>query len=502
MEMEMPLMEFQRATGFDSANWGFESEEITEFLRSFDDFSYEKVGNRVSQDHTEFGLINRLRSVQLDDDVSVEPYALWGTMGDVATASDLINDSFDEARSALVQPRQLYPRSEFHFSRNSLLGGSCSETVESLCNDFWENPFDSGDPWEMGSAPISPQTVLQPPIGKNSWGLKSPRSHHKLYTASLGNCSSIAAVAKDQQGCRHLQRVLDEGSDEEREMIFNEILYHMPELMVNPFGNYLVQKVLDVCTDQQRLEIVYILTAQPAEIVNIAMNMHGTRALQKLIEIVKNEEEISLVSSVIQANFLNLATDGNANHVVQRCLRHFSYEQSRFIFEAAAKYCIEIATHRHGCCVLQQCIAYSTGQHKENLLTEVSLNALALAQDAYGNYAVQYILDMVNHSAIETIKFRLKGNYGQLSMQKFSSNVVEKCLRVFDETGKKMIISELLSVSCFDLLMQDPYANYVIQSALLVCKGQLRNTLADAIRSRPALRSNPYCRRIFNLVKK
>ena len=83
---------------------------------------------------------------------------------------------------------------------------------------------------------------------------------------------------------------------------------------------------------------------------------------------------------------------------------------------------------------------------------------------------MQYLLDTQQYSAFEMLKSKFKGNYARMSMQKFSSNVVEKCLRVFDDGGRKMIVSELLSVSSFDLLMQDPFANYVIQCALVVCK--------------------------------
>ena len=64
---------------------------------------------------------------------------------------------------------------------------------------------------------------------------------------------------------------------------------------------------------------------------------------------------------------------------------------------------------------------------------------------------------------------QFKGNYVPLSMQKFSSHVVEKCLKHFEETRPR-IIRELLSVSHFEQLLQDPYANYVIQSALAVTK--------------------------------
>lgn len=82
------------------------------------------------------------------------------------------------------------------------------------------------------------------------------------------------------------------------------------------------------------------------------------------------------------------------------------------------------------------------------------------------NYVVQYIVDLNNPLASAKLVSQFEGKYVQLSVQKFSSNVVEKCLRVFGEDARATIITELLSVSHFEQLLQDPYANYVIRSAL------------------------------------
>jgi len=56
----------------------------------------------------------------------------------------------------------------------------------------------------------------------------------------------------------------------------------------------------------------------------------------------------------------------------------------QFIFEAAAKYCADIATHRNGCCVMQRCVAYSAGEYQTHLAHEICANGLLLAQDAFG----------------------------------------------------------------------------------------------------------------------
>lgn len=56
----------------------------------------------------------------------------------------------------------------------------------------------------------------------------------------------------------------------------------------------------------------------------------------------------------------------------------------QFIFDGAVMYCVDIATHRHGCCVLQKCIREFTGEHQEKLVAVVAANGFKLAQDPYG----------------------------------------------------------------------------------------------------------------------
>lgn len=48
--------------------------------------------------------------------------------------------------------------------------------------------------------------------------------------------------------------------------------------------------------------------------------------------------------------------------------------------------CVEVATHRHGCCVLQRCIDHASDHQRIQLVNEITYNALTLVQDPYGNY--------------------------------------------------------------------------------------------------------------------
>lgn len=91
----------------------------------------------------------------------------------------------------------------------------------------------------------------------------------------LGLQGIIYFMAKDQYGCRFLQKKFDEGTTQDVQLIFNEIIDHVVELMVNPFGNYLVQKLMEVCSEEQRMQIVLMVTEDPRVLVRICLNTHG-----------------------------------------------------------------------------------------------------------------------------------------------------------------------------------------------------------------------------------
>jgi hypothetical protein len=119
---------------------------------------------------------------------------------------------------------------------------------------------------------------------------------------------------------------------------------------------------------------------EKGQIVEVALNTHGTRAVQKLIETLTSREQRALVISALGPGVVSLIKDLNGNHVVQRCLQRLGPDDSQFVYDAAAAHCTEIATHRHGCCVLQRCIDFATPTQKTELVGEIARHALPLSQ--------------------------------------------------------------------------------------------------------------------------
>ncbi|TVY49376.1 Pumilio domain-containing protein [Lachnellula occidentalis] len=304
----------------------------------------------------------------------------------------------------------------------------------------------------------------------------------------------IYSLCKDQHGCRYLQKKLEDRDPNQVHMIWLETNQHVIELMTDPFGNYLCQKLLEYCNDDER---TVLIENASHDLVRIALNQHGTRALQKMIEFISTPGQVQTIISALRYRVVELIQDLNGNHVIQKCLNKLSPTDAQFIFDAVGTNCIDVGTHRHGCCVLQRCIDHASGEQKAWLIRQISNNAFLLVQDPFGNYVVQYILDLNEPIFTEPLVAMFSGRVGQLSKQKFSSNVIEKCLRCAQEPSKDMLIEEMLQPSELDRLLRDSFANYVIQTALDYANPAMKVRLIEAIRPYlPAIRTTPYGRRI------
>ncbi|GER42158.1 pumilio 12 [Striga asiatica] len=327
-------------------------------------------------------------------------------------------------------------------------------------------------------------------------------SSRRLIYSSLAELrGKIALAARDQIGCRFLQSKFEEGKPEDIRLIFSEIKDSICELMVDQFGNYLVQKFFRVCNEDQMTQLLCVLINDERKFKEICTDMHGTRAVQKLIEHLTNAEQRSLLTSVLRRITLPLVKNNNGQHVIQHCLRYFK-EDNKHILNVVADNCLDVATDKSGCCVLQQCLTHSSGEPRDRLMAQITSNALILAEHPYGNYVVQYILGFKMLHVTSDIMASLSGNYVSLSMNKYGSNVVEQCLKQSEGDQALPIIEELIRSPHFLRVLLDPYGNYVAQSALMVSKGTAQHALMKLIQYNYAsLHSHPHGKRVLARTK-
>lgn len=301
----------------------------------------------------------------------------------------------------------------------------------------------------------------------------------------------VRRLSRDQVGCRLVQQALDEEGPMAATLILNEGLPFWSEAMVDPFGNYLFQKILEKITAEERVMLVKTVSSR---LVNASLNLHGTRSVQKIVELCAADEDSGFTSTNHEESAADILTrslfpaaarlciDSHGNHVIQRILLKLGPRHTKFVFDAVAASVGDVARHRHGCCVIQRCLDSPVSEARSHLVNRIVEKSLELMQDAYGNYVVQYVLDVCSDDDVHAVCESVIGKVSLLAIQKFSSNVMEKCLERCTDSVKELYMQELSDPERVRELMMDPFGNYVVQRALSVATHSQAIRLVEAMR--------------------
>ena len=101
-----------------------------------------------------------------------------------------------------------------------------------------------------------------------------------------------------------------------------------------------------------------------------------------------------MLARYLKEKVQELAEDINGNHVIQKILFTWKAQHNQFIYEAMMQKCVEIACHKHGCCVMQKCIDGAIPSQKLELTLKIADHTQIFVRNPYGNYVVQYVLEL------------------------------------------------------------------------------------------------------------
>lgn len=302
----------------------------------------------------------------------------------------------------------------------------------------------------------------------------------------------VVEMSKAQAGSKLLQHRLLKGHPSVIKDVLEGIETELPDIMCNMYGNYLCSAAFQACSVAQRLRMLDIASRH---LRAVATDRWGTHALQSLIGLVCTSQEQELLLPALQEHVVELSCDPNGAHAVQRALVSFGVPCPEPILREVTRCLCTVAHNPHGLCVLKKCISQTRqGDGQEHLLREISHHALDLAQGPYGNYAVQHALEEWGGEVCRPIVEALKGRLVQLSIQKFSSNVVGHLLRLAPAEAQPWILEELASPDQLQALLSSVYGHYVARQMLLAAPPVRRPDLERSFSSCMACLGNPRLR--------
>ena len=296
--------------------------------------------------------------------------------------------------------------------------------------------------------------------------------NHNVYTILQGK---FIPLMKIQQSSRILQYYLDNTPLEIIHLIFVEIQNELIDLLFDIYANYFCLKIFYFLNNEDK--IIYLKNISN-NLNNLSINKISTYPIQCIIEKLNNEKEQEIIFNGIINNLMKLCIDVYGTHVIEKIFSSFNYEKyliyiSNFILENF----VFLVNNSNGLCIVKKEILLEYKNKNDNFKKLKKLiieNSIILIQNPFGNYALQMAIDNWEINDLQEIFSTFKGRYVFLSIQKYSSNVIERCIEKSEEFLTNFIYEISNDNNSIKLLMKNNYGNYVIQTALKVSKNQIQ----------------------------
>ena len=279
-------------------------------------------------------------------------------------------------------------------------------------------------------------------------------------------------LMKTQQTSRILQFYLDQTNEDIIHLIFLEISNDIEELILDIYANYFCLKLFYFLNKDDRM---IFLNNISHKFDYLSINKISTYPIQCIIEKLNTEEEFDLVFNSVKNNLMKLSFDVYGTHVLEKIISTFNYEKhlihiSKFIIDNF----ISLVNNSNGLCIVKKEIILEYQRKKGEIFQKLKKllldNSLILIQNPFGNYALQMAIDNWDLKDVKEIIESFKGKGHFLSIQKYSSNVIERCIEKDEEFLINFIYEISLDNKTIGILMKNNYGNYVIQTALKVSK--------------------------------
>jgi hypothetical protein len=211
--------------------------------------------------------------------------------------------------------------------------------------------------------------------------------------------------------------------------------------------------------------------------LDISKDFSGTFSLQALLDEISSIEEEQNILKSIKNKELEMAFDKSATHVLQKIILLFPDNHRAYLNEIVLNNFINLCLDPNGICLIKTFIKTNTLIYNKKRINEhIINNFVVLAESPFGNYGIQYLMEIWNNNELTGIKEKILENIYQLSLQQFSSNVVEKAIEIFEEEIKIKMIRKLCFENNFTIsLLKNKFGKFVLNKAIKYMKIDMRN---------------------------
>ena len=301
------------------------------------------------------------------------------------------------------------------------------------------------------------------------------------------------------KGTLEIQKQIEKGQNQCKILLIKLLKKEgLSIIMKNIYGNYFFQQLIK---GTQGIIISKIISYISDEFVNISKDPSGTFSIQALLNEISSIKEEQLILMCIQNHELEMAFDKNATYVLQKIILLFPDIHRVCLNEIILNNFKDLCMDSNGICLIKNFIKTNTLlSNRKRIIEEISNNFVVLADNPYGNYGIQYIMDNWNRNEFKDFIKKIMENIYKLSILQFSSNVVEKAIEKIDDESREKMIRKLCFESNFINLLKNKFGRFVLQKAISHMSPDLKNEFENNLVNK--INSNIYSYKDKNKVRK
>ena len=278
----------------------------------------------------------------------------------------------------------------------------------------------------------------------------------------------IVSIIKNHKGSKIFQKYLKSThSDEILHLIFVELFPFLSDLIIDPYANYFCKKFFTYLNQKDRIDFLKNIEKN---LVELSSDSIGTYPIQSIIEHLSSKNEKNIILSGIKEGYIKLIYDTFGCHVLEKLLTCFEDEYVEFIYTYIFDNFLYLTNNSNGIYIIKKILTFTKKKNlHEKLKNIVKKNAIFLIKQSYGNFVIQVIIE--NWEDYKEITDLFKGNFFALSLEKYASNVIERCIEK-DKEILENYINEIISNKCIANVMKSNYGNYVVQKVIKLAEGE------------------------------
>jgi hypothetical protein len=198
---------------------------------------------------------------------------------------------------------------------------------------------------------------------------------------------------------------------------------------------------------------------------------------------------------------MEMAFNKNATYVIQKIVLLSPDIHRVYLNEVIINNLKDLCLDSNGICLIKNFIKTNTLiNEKKRVIMEIAKYFVILAESPFGNYGIQFLMDNWDRNELNDIKIKIMENLSTLSVQQYSSNVVEKAIEIFDDEFREIIIKQLCFENNFIVLLKNKFGRFVLSKAINYMKVDLKNEFELYLINN--INNNVYNNKDKNKVKK